>query len=96
MKWDVLGDSDNQWNFCFNCFFNGRSSLLGSDIYDCSVWLQLFLSLKLNLALLLDNVMIREVSESTISLTARTDGSTGSPRCSPSFPGFTPPTIRVP
>lgn len=42
---------------------------------------------------ILNNMLVGGIDE---TITSRTVGSRGSPRCSPFFPGVTPPTMLVP
>lgn len=92
MYGNVLRNSDYQRYLRGYGFLNGTRRLMGGYIYGSSVRLQLLLGLQ---------VLVRASPSMLCSLqlfshTARIDGSTGSPRCSPSFPGVTPPTILVP
>lgn len=82
--------SDDEGNLGFNGFFNGLSGLISGNVDGRSI--------RLGFVLSLDSMVSNLISGSIIDgfRTALTDGNTGKPRCSPSTPGLTPPTILVP
>lgn len=89
--------SYDEWDLRFNGLFNSFGSLVSRDI-DCGcIGLCPFLGLEVVLVSQLVKLHPpqREVNQSNTH-TALTDGKTGNPKCSPSTPGLTPPTILVP
>lgn len=83
----MLCYSHDERDLRFNGFFNCLGGLVSGDVDSRCVWLGLLLGLS---PVSIDTNSYRQVR------TALTDGNTGSPRCSPSTPGFTPPMILVP
>ena len=92
MYGNMLRNSDYQRNLRGYSFLYGTSCLVSSHIYGGRVRLQLFFSLHVMVRASFCTLLLLQL----VSHTARIDGSTGSPRCSPSFPGVTPPTMLVP
>lgn len=90
MDGNMLCDRHNQRDFGLDGLFNGLGGLVPGYV-DCRcIWFRFFLSLKLM------SIRVVVIDRGGDIRTARTEGKTGRPRCSPSIPGFTPPTILVP
>lgn len=79
----------------FYSFFNGLGRLISRHV-DCRrIWFCYLLSLEpVNRSIDYQYGVLRTTVVNPHTM--RTDGNIGSPRCSPSTPGFTPPTILVP
>lgn len=88
MERNVLGHGDNKRDLGRDGFFHGFGGLVPGHV-DCGcVWFCFLLGLfRGQTATLSIDVGLH---------TVLTDGNTGRPRCSPSTPGLTPPTILVP
>lgn len=88
--------SYDERDFRFNGLFDGFGSLVPRDI-DCGcIGFCPFLGLVVVLVSQLVKLHPRRENDQSNTHTALTDGKTGNPRCSPSTPGLTPPTILVP
>ena len=84
---------NDQGDFGLKRLLDSLRSLVCSNVHACSIWFEVLHGLKLRCV---NKVSTTALVDLDYVLTARIEGSTGSPRCSPSLPGVTPPTIWVP
>lgn len=91
----MLGHSNNKWHLGFYGFLNGRRRLMRCDVDTGGIWLELLYRLRW-CQYLIQFSALRIKGGDCLSLTFRTLGKTGRPRCSPVRPGVTPPTMLVP
>lgn len=87
----MLSHSNDERHLCLDSFFNGAGCLVGGNVYAGCVRSELLHGLGYVSSSLLSTSHIQGHC-----LTLRTDGRTGSPKCSPLRPGVTPPTTLVP
>ena len=90
MQGNMFCNGNNQRHLGFYRLLDRRRGLVSRDVDGCSIWFQM-----LNGLLYVSHQSVGVAVRETVR-TLRTVGSTGSPRCSPSLPGLTPPTILVP
>lgn len=90
--------SYDEGDFRFNGLFDGFGSLISGNINRGCIGFCPFLGLEVA-ARQSTGFRLRphqQENNQSNTHTALTDGKTGNPRCSPSTPGLTPPTILVP
>lgn len=93
MDGNVFGHGHHKRNLRLDGLFNGLGSLVSWYVDSRSVRLCLFLGLDTNTQISMQDF---RPNRADLPPTTLTEGKTGSPRCSPSTPGLTPPTILVP
>ena len=93
MNRDVLGHSHDEGNLRLDGFFNCLGRLVPWNVDGRCVRFCLFLGLFEPVPELVSHAFPSQRQEIR---TVFTEGNTGRPKCSPSTPGLTPPTILVP
>lgn len=93
MKRNVLRNSNYEGYFSFDGFLNRLGCLVSWDVDGRCIRLRPIHCLYTTMSILLQFAHVEAFS---VIRTVLTEGKTGSPKCSPSTPGFTPPTILVP
>ncbi len=94
MDRDVFGHGYYERNLSLDSLLNGLCSLVSWNVDGRRIGLRFLLGLQAP-----DGRSVcksRRLSWANHPRTTLTEGNTGSPRCSPSTPGLTPPTIFVP
>lgn len=101
MNRHMFRDRNDERDLRLDSFFNSLRSLITRNVDSRCIWFCAFLGLastKINQPTGHSRLSssIKECWKVRNARTALTDGKTGKPKCSPSTPGLTPPTILVP